>query len=111
MRAMCPALSEKHHAHFIAARLNDLFADWNVPLFMAISLSSDAKGVGRLPLATKSQWTSSASTTTPWRRQISPILVRSLRDQQLPVGFCGLQRRNVFVSGPMRRSKSSKSIE
>src|SRR5690349_574262 len=84
-RAMYSALSEKHHAHFIAARLNDLFADWNVTLFMAISLSSDAKGVYRSPFATKSQWTSSARTTTPWRRQISPSLERSFRDQQFPV--------------------------
>src|SRR5436853_6484392 len=105
-------LSEKNHAHFIAARPKDLLAALNVMLLFTTALfGSVANGVYLFPLVTKSQWISSASTTTRRRRQISPRRVRSSGDQQLPVGFWGLQRMNTFVSWLMRRSKSSKSIE
>ena len=57
-----------------------------------------ANGVYFCPLATQSQWISSASTTTRCFRQISPMRSRSACDQQLPVGFCGLQRMKEFVS-------------
>src|SRR5207244_12988598 len=103
-------LSEKNHAHFIAARPNDLLAALKVMLLLTTALFGRlANGVYLFPFVTKSQWISSASTTTRRRRQISPRRVRSSGDQQLPVGFCGLHRMNVFVSWLMRRSKSSKS--
>src|SRR6058998_887592 len=105
-------LSEKNHAHFIAASPNDLLAALNVMLLFTTALfGSVANGVYLTPLLTKSQWISSARTTTRRRRQISPRRVRSSGDHMLPVGFCGLQRMNAFVSWLMRRSKSSKSIE
>src|SRR5438876_8207413 len=101
-------LSEKNHAHFIAARPNDLLAALKVMLLFTTALfGSVANGVYLTPLLTKSQWISSASTTTRRRRQISPSRIRSCCDQTLPVGFCGLQRMKAFVSFEMRRSKSS----
>src|SRR5258707_406575 len=105
-------LSEKNHAHFIAARPNDLLAALKVTLLFTTALFGRlANGVYLLPFVTKSQWISSARTTTRRRRQISPRRIRSSGDHALPVGFCGLQRMNAFVSWLMRRSKSSKSIE
>src|SRR5213593_3392716 len=105
-------LSEKNQAHFIAASPNDLLAALKVMLLLTTALfGSVANGVYLTPLFTKSQWISSARTTTRRRRQISPMRVRSSGDQQLPVGLCGLQRINVLVSWQMRRSRSSKSIE
>src|SRR5271156_3202404 len=105
-------LSEKNHAHFIAARPNDLLAALNVRLLFTTALFGRlANGVYFWPFVTKSQWVSSASTTTRRRRQISPTRIRSSGDQQFPVGFWGLQRMATFVSWLMRRSKSSKSIE
>src|SRR3954470_3261709 len=99
-------LSVKNHATFIAARLNDLLAALKVMLLLTISLFGRlANGVYFAPRDTKSQWISSASTTTRRRRQISPRRVMSSADQQFPVGFCGLQRMNVLVSWLMRRSK------
>src|SRR5215475_6180446 len=96
--AMYSMLSEKNQAHFIAARPNDLLAALKVMLFLTISLLERvANGVYLLPLFTKSQWISSASTTTRRRVQISPTRIRSSGDQQLPVGFCGLHRISVFV--------------
>ncbi len=62
------------------------------------------------PLLTKSQWISSASTTTRCFRQISPIRSMSSALQQLPVGFCGLQRMNELVSTLICFSNCSKSI-
>src|SRR5262245_11955872 len=104
-------LSEKNHAHFIAARPNDLLAALKVMLLLTTALfGSDANGVYLLPFVTKSQWISSASTMTRRLRQISPSRIRSSADHALPVGFCGLHRMNAFVSWLMRRSKSSKSI-
>src|SRR5262252_10404633 len=92
-------LSEKNHAHFIAASPNDLLAALNVMLLFTIALSGRlANGVYFCPFWTKSQWISSARTTTRRRRQISPIFIRSACDQQLPVGFCGLQRMYALVS-------------
>src|SRR5262245_10361678 len=92
-------LSEKNHAHFIAASPNDLLAALNVMLLLTLSLFGRvANGVYLFPFVSKSQWISSESTTTRRRRQISPIRVRSSGDQQFPVGFCGLQRISVFVS-------------
>ena len=56
---------EKNHAHFIAARPNDLLAALNVMLLLTIALFGRlANGVYLFPLVTKSQWISSASTTT-----------------------------------------------
>src|SRR5881628_341106 len=111
-RDMKSVLSEKNHAHFIAASPNDLLAALNVMLLFTIALSgSVANGVYFCPFDTKSQWISSASTTTRRLRQISPIFIRSACDHVLPVGFCGLQRMYTLVSGPMWRSNSSKSIE
>src|SRR5437867_11968179 len=105
-------LSEKNQADFIAASPNDLLAALKVmPLLTTALFGSVANGVYLTPLFTKSQWISSARTTTRRRRQISPRRIRSSGDQQLPVGFCGLQRMKAFVSWLMRRSKSSKSIE
>ena len=69
-----------------------------------------ANGVYFWPLATKSQWISSASTTTRCLRQISPMRVRSSALQQLPVGFCGLHRMNELVSTLICFSNCSKSI-
>src|SRR5438093_5645073 len=110
-RLMYSTLSEKNHAHFIAARPKDLLAALNVMLLLTTALfGSVANGVYLFPLLTKSQWISSASTTTRLRRQISPSRIRSPDDHVLPVGFCGLHRMNAFVSMLMRRSKSSKSI-
>src|SRR5262245_51031160 len=92
-------LSEKNHAAFIAARPNDLLAALNVMLLLTIALSgSVANGVYFCPFCTKSQWISSASTTTRCFRQISPSFNRSSCDQVFPVGFCGLQRMYAFVS-------------
>src|SRR4030095_2126393 len=105
-------LSEKNHAHFIAARPKDLLAALKVMLLLTTALfGSVENGVYLWPLLTKSQWISSASTTTRRRRQISPRRIRSSGDQVFPVGFCGLHRMNALVSWLMRRSKSSKSIE
>ena len=70
-----------------------------------------ANGVYFWPLATKSQWISSASTTTRCFRQISPMRSRSAWLQQLPVGFCGLQRMKLLVSTLICFSNASKSIE
>src|SRR5207302_754098 len=107
-RVIRSMLSEKNHAHFIAARPNDLLAALNVRLLLTIALFGRlANGVYFCPLVTQSQWISSASTITPWRRQISPIFVNSSGVQTFPVGFCGLHRMNVFVLGLIRRSKSS----
>src|SRR2546423_13505435 len=104
-------LSEKNQAHFIAARPNDLLAALNVRLLRTTSLfGSDANGVYLFPFVTKSQWISSARTTTRRFRQISPRRIKSSRDQQLPGGFCGVQRMNGFVSGAMRGAESAKSI-
>src|SRR5262252_5758123 len=87
----------KYHAHFIAARPNDLLAALNVMLLLTIALfDSVENGVYFWPLVTQSQWISSARTMTPWRRQISPILVSSSGVHALPVGFCGLHRMKVF---------------
>src|SRR3954451_18402880 len=98
----------KYHAHFIAARPNDLLAALNVRLLLTMALFGRlAKGVYFWPFVTQSQWISSASTITPCFRQISPIFVSSSGVHTLPVGFCGLQRMNVLVCGLMRRSKSS----
>src|SRR5712672_3127060 len=100
----------KYHAHFMAARPNDLLAALNVMLLLTIALfGSVANGVYLWPLVTQSQWISSASTITPCLRQISPIRVSSAGVQALPVGFCGLHRMKVLVCGLMRFSKSSKS--
>src|SRR5476649_840756 len=100
----------KYHAHFIAARPNDLLAALNVRLLLTIALfGSVANGVYFWPFVTQSQWISSASTITPCLRQISPMRVSSAGVHALPVGFCGLQRMNVLVAGLMRFSKSSKS--
>ena len=72
----CPRSTQPH---FIAARPNDLLAALNVRLFMTMSLfASVAYGVYVLPLVTKSQWISSASTTTRRLVQISPSLVEIL---------------------------------
>src|SRR5262245_10193372 len=104
-------LSEKNHAHFIAARPNDLLAALKVMLLLTTALfGSVANGVYLTPLFAKSQWISSERTTTRRRRQISPRRIRSSGDQTLPVGFCGLQRMSALVSLLIRRSKSSKSI-
>src|SRR5438093_13429839 len=55
-RFMYSALSEKNHAHFIAARPNDLLAALNVILFRTMSLFGRlANGVYLCPLVTKSQ--------------------------------------------------------
>src|SRR5262245_45925551 len=90
---------EKKYAHFIAARLNDLLADLNVKLLRTIaSFSRLAKGVYFCPFVTKSQWISSASTSTRFFRQISPSVIKSCFVQTLPVGFCGLHRISVLVS-------------
>ena len=87
-----------------------MLAALKVRLLLTIALfGSAANGVYFWPLVTQSQWISSASTMTRWRRQISPMRVSSSGVQQLPVGFCGLQRMKVLVSRLMRRSKSSKS--
>src|SRR3954469_16287156 len=92
-RARECALSEKNHHHFIAARPNDLLAALKVMLLLTIALSGRlANGVYFCPFWTKSQWISSASTTTRRFRQISPSFIRSACDQVLPVGFCGLHR-------------------
>src|SRR5436190_18519693 len=105
-------LSEKNHAHFIAARPNDLLAALNVMLLLTTALFGRlANGVYLLPLVTQSQWISSARTMTRRRRQMSPSFSRSSFDQVLPVGFCGLQRISVLVSCVILRSRSSKSIE
>src|SRR5438105_15312911 len=96
-RLMYSTLSEKNHAHFIAARPNDLLAALNVMLLLTTALLGNvANGVYLLPLVAKSQWISSASTSTRFRRQISPRRIRSSGDQALPVGFCGLHRMNAF---------------
>src|SRR6476659_2572158 len=98
----------KYHAHFIAARPNDLLAALNVMLLSTIALlGSVANGVYFWPLVTQSQWISSARTITPCFRQISPIFVNSSGVQAWAVGFFGLQRMKVLVCGLMRRSKSS----
>src|SRR5579871_1114227 len=98
-RLTCSGLVEKNHAHFIAASPNDLLAALKVTLLSTTALfGSVAKGVYLLPFVTKSQWISSASTSTRCFRQISPMRIRSSCDQVLPVGFCGLHRMNAFVS-------------
>ena len=95
----------------MAARLKVLLTALNVMQLSTISvLGRLAKGVYFWPFVTKSQWISSESTTTRCLRQISPIRVKSSADQQLPVGFCGLQRMNTLARLALR-SKSSKSIE
>ena len=77
----------------MAASPNDLLAALNVMLLLTMALFGRvANGVYFWPLLTKSQWISSASTMTRRRRQISPSRIRSSALQQLPVGFCGLQR-------------------
>ena len=112
MRSMNEGFVEKNHAHFIAARPNDLLAALKVMLLLTIALSgSVANAVYFCPFWTKSQWISSASTTTRCFRQISPSFRRSSCDHVFPVGFCGLQRMYAFVSPLMWRSNSSKSIE
>src|SRR6058998_3304911 len=109
-RPMKSALSEKNHAHFIAARPNDLLAALNVMLLFTIALSGRlANGVYLFPFVTQSQWISSARTTTRRRRQISPSFIRSACDQVLPVGFCGLHRIYALVSWLIWCSNSSKS--
>src|SRR5260370_42711798 len=105
-------LSEKNQAHFIAASPNDSLAALKVMLLFTMALFGRlANGVYLTPFIAKSQWISSARTTTRRRRQISPSRVRSSGDHMLPVGFCGLHRMNELVSWSIRRSKSSKSIE
>src|SRR5213596_2044764 len=104
-------LSEKNHAHFIAASPKDLLAALKVMLLFTIALFGKvANGVYLPLLLTKSQWISSASTTTRLLRQISPRRIKSSGDQTLPVGFCGLHRMTALVSMLIRFSKSSKSI-
>src|SRR5450759_188183 len=98
----------KYHAHFMAARPNDLLAALKVRLLLTIALFGRvANGVYFWPRVTQSQWISSASTITRRRRQISPMRVSSSDVQALPVGFCGLHRMNVLVLRLMRCSKSS----
>src|SRR5262249_43564105 len=110
-RLMYSMLSEKNHAHFIAARPNDLLAALNVMLLLTTALFGRlANGTYLLPLFWKSQWISSATPTTRLRRQISPSRIRSSCDHMFPVGFCGLHRMKALVSMLMRFSKSSKSI-
>src|SRR5215207_9155817 len=111
MRAINSGLVEWHHATLCAARPNDLLAALKVMLLSTTALFERlANGVYFCPLLTQSQWISSDSSTTRCFRQISPMRSRSSGDQQLPVGFCGLQRMKLCVSMLMRRSKSSKSI-
>src|SRR5690349_14060137 len=99
MRATRSALVEYSHDVLCAARPNDLLAALNVMLLSTTALFGRLmKGVYFCPLLTQSQWISSASTSTRCFRQISPMRSRSSADQQLPVGFCGLQRMNVWVS-------------
>src|SRR5207247_6456210 len=87
-RAIRSMLSEKNHAHFIAARPNDLLAALNVMLLLTIALFGRlANGVYLFPFVTQSQWISSARTMTRRRRQISPSRIRSSADQKLPEGF------------------------
>src|SRR5882724_446231 len=75
----------KYHAHFIAARPNDLLAPLKVMLLLPIALfGSVANGVYFWPLVTQWRWISAASTITPWRRQISPIFVSSSGVRTLP---------------------------
>ena len=60
-RLMKSALSEKNHAHFIAARPNDLLAALNVMLLFTIALSGSARP-GRyctdqaMPSASAASW-------------------------------------------------------
>ena len=94
-----------------AARPKDLLAALNVMLLLTTSLLDRlANGVYFCPLATQSQWISSASTTTRCLRQISPMRSRSAALQQLPVGFCGLHRMKLLVSTLICFSNASKSI-
>src|SRR6185295_19381258 len=86
MRSMNDGLVEKNHAHFIAARPNDLLPALKVTLLFTIALSGRlANGVYFWPFWTKSQWISSARTTTRCFRQISPSFRRSSCDQVFPV--------------------------
>src|SRR5262249_35199730 len=74
IRLIRSMLSEKNQAHFIAARPNDLLAALYVTLLFTTALfGSVANGVYFAPLVTKSQWISSASTSTRFFRQISPM--------------------------------------
>src|SRR5215813_13039287 len=92
-------LSEKNQAHFIAARPNDLLAALNVMLLLTTALFGRlANGTYFSPLFAKSQWISSARTSTRCFRQISPSRIRSSADHILPVGFCGLHRMKALVS-------------
>src|SRR6186997_2003896 len=93
IRVITSMLSEKNQAHFIAARPNDLLAALKVTLLFTTALfGSVENGMYFCPLVAKSQWISSASTSTRFFRQISPMRIRSSADHMLPVGFCGLQR-------------------
>ena len=104
-------LSEKVHAHFIAARPNDLLAALKVMLLLTTALFGRlANGTYFCPFVAKSQWISSARTSTLCFRHVSPRRIRSASDHMFPVGFCGLHRMNAFVSLLIRFSKSSKSI-
>ena len=96
----------------MAARLNVLLIALNETLLFTTSLSGRlANGTYSFPFVTKSQWISSERTTIRRSRQRRPSLSMSSSDQQLPVGFCGLQRINAFVSMPIWDSRSSQSME
>ena len=95
--------------HLSPARLKVLLGAMSVIVRSAISGSSDAIGVWRLPPRVSSQWISSATIASPRRRQICARLMSSSRVKTRPTGLCGLQSRKKRVRSPIAVENASRS--
>ena len=95
--------------HLSPARLKVLLGAMSVIVRSAISGSSDAIGVWRLPPRVSSQWISSATIASPRRRHTWARLVSSSRVKTRPTGLCGLQSRKKRVRSRIPAVKASMS--
>ena len=74
------------------ARLKVLLGAMQVVVTAAISGETEAMQVCLWPSSIRSEWISSEMISTPWRRQISPIVRSSSGVHTRPTGLWGLQR-------------------
>ena len=77
----------------------------------AIPGETEAMQVCLWPSSIRSEWISSEMISTPWRRQISPIVRSSSGVHTRPTGLCGLHSKSSLAFGSEAFvSRSSKSI-